>query len=173
LGASVANLRIADSDDARAAQTFAEFAALCRAFDLRPCIEFVGFDDPDTVPRVVRIIDAAGEGALTVDALHVARSGTSLEYLRALDPAKIGYVQLCDGPLRGTLAHYPYEGFFDRMAPGEGEFPLAALIEAMPAHLPISLEVPGQSARKAGMTATDWARHVVETAKGVLDVSAR
>lgn len=79
---------------------------------------------------------------LSVDAMHVFRSGGSATELAALDPGLIGYAQICDAPRGGPLADYGRETLFARKIPGEGELPLADFIAALPPQVAIGVEVP-------------------------------
>jgi len=80
---------------------------------------------------------------ILVDALHWMRAGDDAASLRAY-PALLGYVQLCDGPLRAPVGRDALiqEARTSRLAPGEGEFPLGDLLDAMPPFCVASLEVP-------------------------------
>lgn len=168
LGATRANARVLDPDSGRAAETFAAFGALCGEFGILPCIEFYGFEDRAALSRAAGTIRAAGCGALTLDSLHVARTGTAWDELQALDPALIGYVQLCDGPLAATAEDYAREGPYDRLAPGDGELPLRDFLSLIPSSLPLSLEVPCQRLREAGYGPTEAAKYIVERTRAFL-----
>jgi sugar phosphate isomerase/epimerase len=165
LGAVRANARVLDPDEARAIDTFAAFAELAARFGIEAGIEFMGFGTADALPQALRIVRAAGRGKIAVDALHLVRTGASPA---DLDPALIGYVQLCDGPLQATAADYAREGAFDRLAPGEGAFPLRELLAIVPADQPLSLEVPSERLRLQGLSALDRARRVVAATRRLL-----
>jgi sugar phosphate isomerase/epimerase len=77
---------------------------------------------------------------LLVDALHLARSGTSPKQLGS---ARIGYVQICDAPIAGPVdeASLAIEARHRRLLPGHGELPLTDLIEAVAEGVPMSVEV--------------------------------
>jgi sugar phosphate isomerase/epimerase len=92
LGARCANTRIADSDERRVIDNFGAFAELCRRLNLLPCIEFTGFENADALPQALRIIRQAGCGALTLDPLHIVRTGTPWKMIDDLDRGLIGYV---------------------------------------------------------------------------------
>jgi sugar phosphate isomerase/epimerase len=79
-----------------------------------------------------------------IDTLHLARTGGTAADLAGLDPALFPYVQLCDGPAQRPT---DMEGLIRqsgeaRLDPGAGAFDLAGILDALPAGLPISLEVP-------------------------------
>jgi sugar phosphate isomerase/epimerase len=172
LGASRANVRILDPDPHRAADRFAQFGDLCRAWDILPCIEFTGFDAPAAVPQTLDIIRQAGCGALTLDALHVVRTRTPWTILEALEPTIIGYVQVCDGPLAATAADYEREGPLDRLPPGDGEFPLAALLSLVPQDMALCLETPSLQMRNLGLPPGEIAARIVSrTRRWLADLS--
>lgn len=168
LGGTYANVRVVDADEGRATENFGRLCELAAPFGLEVGIEFMGFGAVDALPQALRIVRAAGRGRIAIDPLHVARTATPLSALQALDPSLIGYFQLCDGPRVASAADYGREGAFDRLPPGEGEFPLAELIAIAPAALPISLEVPTQRWRDAGIPASERARRVVDAARRLL-----
>jgi sugar phosphate isomerase/epimerase len=97
---------------------------------LQVVLEFI----PDTgLPDLAfahAVAKACGEANCTVllDTWHLARSGGTLEDLRALPPGAIGALQLSDRtpPPPGT----PYVPMSGRDLPGEGQLPLADLTRA-------------------------------------------
>ncbi|MFT4265235.1 MAG: TIM barrel protein [Nocardioides sp.] len=108
---------------------------------------------------------------LLIDTMHVARSGVTPEELGALDPSLIGYVQLCDATVRQNHAVYRDDSS-DRLVPGEGELPLPELLAAMPAGLPVGVEVPMRSRAEAGASPQACAAEAVEGARRVLAQAA-
>ena len=168
LGGAVATIRVADADEGRAIDRFAAFAELCADHAIVPSIEFMGFGAKAALAQAVHIVRAAGRGTIAVDALHMVRTGTSLADLRRLDRNLIGLVQLCDGPLRATAEDYMREGPFDRLLPGEGEFPLRQLLDLTPECLPVSLEVPCTRWQRRGVSAHERARRVVTASAQLL-----
>jgi len=80
--------------------------------------------------------------SLLIDTMHVLRSGSLAADLAAIDPALIGYVQICDAPLEPVVANYAEESLFERMVPGEGELPLREILAVLPPGRVIGLEVP-------------------------------
>jgi sugar phosphate isomerase/epimerase len=109
------------------------------------------------------------EISLLIDTMHVARSGAGPDDLRALPAERIGHVQLCDVPLQSTRKyHYTEEAMYHRMAPGEGELPLAEMLAALPRDRVVGLEVPMRSLAEAGVSAYDRIRPCVEAARALL-----
>jgi sugar phosphate isomerase/epimerase len=113
------------------------------------------------------VVAAAGRPNLRVlvDALHWVRAG-DITNLKMADAARLGYVQLCDGPLRGPADRVAliHEARNDRLAPGEGEFPLDDLLAAMPSNCVASLEVP----LPPGQGALAHARHLCRAAHALI-----
>lgn len=150
-----ANVLVVSSDpDAEA--TTEKFIALCahaRAMPLRVALEFGAFTDVPTLEAAAAIFHQAAQPnqALLVDALHLRRSGGRAAALRRLPAAWFSYAQLCDAPLSGPSAcdraAIREEAVDYRLCPGEGELPLAELLDALPAGLPLSVEVRSKRLR--------------------------
>lgn len=168
LGAQYASVRIGDPDEARAAAAFGRLAELAAGFGITASIEFTGYRDTDALARTLRIIATAGAGAVSIDPLHIVRTGVSLAQMRAAGPGLIGYLQLCDGPADAGEEEYLRESAAERLAPGEGVFPLAEILALAPAGRPVSLEIPSESQRAAGVPAEDRARAAVEATRRFL-----
>jgi sugar phosphate isomerase/epimerase len=168
LSAKYASVRIADDDEARATDTFARLAELAARYGIVASIEFTGYRAPEALDRTLRIIDGAGAGALSIDPLHIVRSGASLETMRDAGPQRIGYVQLCDGPAYAPEEAYLRESAAERLAPGEGAFPLSEILALAPPGRAVSLEIPSESQRQAGVPAEVRARHAVEATRRFL-----
>ncbi|CAN7476669.1 sugar phosphate isomerase/epimerase [Phenylobacterium sp. LjRoot219] len=86
---------------------------------------------------------------LSLDAMHVFRAGGTLADVAALDPALIGYAQVCDAPRAAPHPDYAREVTFERLVPGDGELPLAAFVAALPRDVLIGVEVPNLAAVEA------------------------
>jgi sugar phosphate isomerase/epimerase len=93
-----------------------------------------------------------------VDALHVGRSHTTLDDIRAIPRELLHYAQICDAEA-GT--HFTTEQMIhtarcERLLPGDGTIDVQGLFDALPADLPISVEVVN-FAREAKATPSEWA----------------
>jgi sugar phosphate isomerase/epimerase len=136
---------------------------------------------------VSRVADAAAiareaGAAVLLDALHIQRGGSTLDDVRALEPALVPVVQICDGPLvtPETLelpAALPLGMTADgsvlqvearalRQVPGEGEFPLAELLAVVPASTPMSVEVPNATLQ-ARMSPVEFAARNLRGARSL------
>jgi sugar phosphate isomerase/epimerase len=171
LGSRVANVRFLDSEQGRLADNFARLAELAGRYEIDLTIEFTGFGKREALDQALEVIRRAGRGRITIDPLHIVRTGTPLEALRRLDPDLIGYVQFCDGPLAGTPESYAYEGGFDRLPPGDGEFPLREILALTPPGMAISLEVPQEKARLRGVSVLERCRRSVDGMRRLIEDS--
>jgi len=143
---------VADSpDESQVAAVLANLCELAAALELVVDLEYMVFSGVKSLASALRVVRMAGRSNLQVlvDALHWMRAGDTLAHIAAADPGLLGYVQLCDGPLHGPgeRAQLIQEARTSRLAPGEGEFPLAALLQALPQAKVASLEVPLPSGR--------------------------
>ena len=145
LGARRMKLVCDSEDHCRAAAILAKLCELAAPFGLAMDLEYMIFSGVKSLGAAADLVEAAGRPNLfvLVDALHWVRAG-DMDEIKKVDPARLGYVQLCDGPLRGPADHQALiqEARTMRLAPGEGEFPLGALLAAMPHGCVASLEVP-------------------------------
>ncbi len=145
LGAKRVCVNIDDPDRARAIEQFAELCEMGTPFNLAMDVEFMIWRAVATMGDAAEVVSKAKKinGGILVDALHVIRSGGSAAGLAALDPKLIGSVQLCDAPLvKAPELSITDEARTDRLPPGEGELPLNDILDALPEHVPLAVEVP-------------------------------
>ncbi len=138
-------LVVSDEADADVlAPALAAISAWCAAGSVRPMLEFLRITDVQSLRQARELLAAAGEHnfGILIDSLHLARSNEYGE-VGQLDVSQHSYIQLCDGPLacEATREALLVDALDRRCAPGEGELPLASLLAALPADVPLSLEV--------------------------------
>lgn len=169
LGARRINAVSMEPDMARTQDQIAILADMVLARGMIFTIEFAPPNAIDSLPTALNVARHVGGDRckLLLDSMHFFRSGAQLEDLRALDPAMIGYAQLCDAPLVSKHDTYMAEAMFDRKAPGDGEFPLREWIAALPKHCEIGLEVPRLADLKGGVAPRDHAARVVAAARAL------
>ena len=167
LGALRVNVVSLETDAARGVDQFAQFASMAAARGMRPTLEFMPGSGAPDLGSALAIVEASHcpTAGVLIDAMHHFRSGCTVAQLAALDPARIGHIQLCDVPLVSVAPSYMDEAKFERGAPGEGELPLAAMVAALPADLPLGLECPQRSRALAGMDHHDRIAAIVEWAR--------
>ena len=174
LGARTVNVNGNDPDAGRLRDRFAALCARAAEYGLRIGLEFMMSTQVKTIDDALALIAGAGVGnaAVTVDALHLARSGRSPADVAALDGAQISYVQLCDAPARVPPEGYAWEGATERMLPGEGELPLRALVEAAPRDALLAVEAPSGRRRAAGVSADAYAARAMDSLRWLLTASS-
>lgn len=79
---------------------------------------------------LVRTADAPN-GGIVFDTLHYIRSNSDLATLRSIPGNMIHCVQVNDGPLKLPKDVRLEDNCFDRLWPGEGEFPLIAILQTL------------------------------------------
>lgn len=168
LGArSVVAIHVLPADDAEAAAQLAELAAAAAAFDLKVSLEPISMGQvrtPDHGQRLIRQAGAANIG-LTLDLLHIVRTGTPLGTLAAIDPAVICTAQVCDGPATIAPDQAVEEAGYQRGIPGTGVFPVVDFFRVLPPDIVIGMEVPLKSQREAGMSALERTRAVLDATR--------
>jgi sugar phosphate isomerase/epimerase len=165
LGARYLNVICDDPDTGRFADRLAELVRLARPYRVRPVIEFTAWRPIRTLASAVAIARGSDGAGLLLDTLHIQRCGVTAAELATVDPALLGYLQLCDAPAApphgiGGPGRMPreqqasadddavLEARTGRLLPGEGELPLAELLGALPDSLPVSAEAPSLAVRR-------------------------
>jgi sugar phosphate isomerase/epimerase len=162
LGARYVNAICDDPDLGRLSDSFAGLVAAAAPYGIRAVVEFMAYRSVATLAEAVTIAARSGGGGILVDALHVQRCGVRLADLRAVDPALITYVQLCDAPLRAP-ADPLHEARAARLLPGEGELPLLDLLGALPAGIPVAVEAPAEAPAEAPVEFAIRARRALDS----------
>lgn len=164
-------------DDADEARLTARYAHLCEAaapFGLTCDLEFMPWTAVKDARAAARVVRAAGQpnAGVLVDALHFARSGTTLDDVAALPRAALHYAQVCDGRVPGpqSVEGLIHDARCERLLPGEGGIALGDLFARLPADLPVSIEIPSDTrAPKMGYLA--WARAAVAATRATLGLA--
>ncbi len=143
-----------EPDQARALDEFGLLVAMAADRGLAIHLEFVPGLSIADLASALAMVEHVGrpDFRVMVDAMHFFRSGGTIAELAAVDPAKIGYVQLCDVPLAPDPIEYMTEAMTARCLPGEGELPLTDFIGVLQKDVPIGLEVPNIAA----MSEPNW-----------------
>jgi sugar phosphate isomerase/epimerase len=103
---------------------------------------------------------------LLIDTLHFSRSNCSVDELAKLPRAWFRYAQVCDAPHDppDTIDGLIFAARNERMFLGEGGLELRAILGALPANIPYSLEIPTAAlAREVGLE--ECARRALVTAQ--------
>ena len=165
LGAHRVDVNGNDPDAARLTDQFAALCALCAEHGLGVGLEFMMSTQIKTLGDALALIERSGadNAAVTVDALHLARSGGSPGDVAALDRAQISYLQLCDGPAQPPGQGYAREAAAERMLPGAGELPVRALVDAVGPDVMLGVEAPSRRRAERGVPAAVYAAQAMES----------
>jgi sugar phosphate isomerase/epimerase len=123
-----------------------------------------------SVERAAWFVDQVGRPnvGIGVDALHLIRSGGTPADVARLDGRYLSNAQICDGHGLHRASDYMTEAR-NRELPGAGDFPLRTLLSALPATIPLELEVPSQKRREAGISAIDHVREAMSRLHALVD----
>lgn len=171
LGATRAVTHIHDIDGARAVNTLGALCDLAAKEGLAIGLEFTSLTRGcPSLRRAAWFVDQIGRTnfGIGVDCLHLVRSGASAADLYELEARYFSYAQICDGFGLAASSDYMTESH-DRQLPGDGDFPLEAIIRALPAATEMEIEVPSVSRVKAGVSAVEHARRALAQARALVD----
>lgn len=175
LGARYASAVVGEIEDERSIAAIASFAEAARKTGLRVVIEFLlmtpGCPDFIKCEELVRKAGSDNVGIL-LDLTHFTRSGGTVAQLRSMDTSLVEYVHLADGPLTLSKDAMGDEVVYDRMLPGEGEFPIVDILSALPEKLLYEIEAPSRALKALGLDAEARARRYVESAHRIIAEAA-
>ena len=157
LGARGVGVILFDPDEQRVIDNLGRLSGLLEDFPLRAGIEFMGLTPKwKTLREMAALVQQINRDNLgvAVDLLHLIRTGGGPQQIAGnlttggvsssadIDSRWISHVQLCDGASIDVTDDYAREAGGDRLIPGEGVFPIAEFLAALPGDVPLELEVP-------------------------------
>jgi sugar phosphate isomerase/epimerase len=150
LGARHATVHSHLADIGQARDALGRLSEIAGKYAIRLGVEFNPFSKVTTLAQAGELIAPLGLGAIGIvlDTLHAARSGVRPADIAAARDC-IDFVQISDGPASIDEAGKWEEAMHSRMVPGSGELPLAAMLQAFPSALSVSIEVPHAAANPA------------------------
>lgn len=159
-----------DLVEARLTDSYARLCELMAPYHMTADLEFMPWTAVPDAKTALRIVNAAGKPAnagILVDALHVGRSSTTLDDIRAIPHDLLHYAQICDAE---AGQHFSTEQMIhtarcERHLPGEGSIDLTGIFNALPADLPVSVEIV-HFARMAKWGQTVWAQQCLDACRG-------
>lgn len=145
------------SSDPDAGATASRLNALCRHAEssgMRVALEFGIFTEVKTIGAATAVLNDVAHplAALLIDPIHVDRSGGTADQIASAPRAWLPYAQFCDAP-----ADRPNSDDFNavitdaldlRRQCGEGALPLAAILDALPPDVPLSIELRSKALRE-------------------------
>lgn len=162
-----------DTDEARLTANYARLCEVMRPYGLTADLEFMPWTAVPDAKSALRIVTNAGMPAnagILVDALHFGRSTTTLDDIRAIPRQLLHYAQICDAQAGTgfTVEQMIHTARCERLLPGEGTIDLAGLFAALPADLPISVEIVNFAQEKSADAQT-WAGICLSAARPYVD----
>ena len=173
VGANLINAVCLHADLAAHVDSFGRFAEMAGERGLSVTVEFmpgIPLGTLSAAHALVKAVDRPNAGIL-LDAMHLFRSGGTVADLAAIDPAHIGYAQLCDVPLTPIIAEYADEARYERFAPGDGELPLTDFIKALPDDVLVGIEIPQRSLTEQGVGAAERLGPALAKARAILSAA--
>lgn len=167
LGSRIVQVVVEDPVIERARDRFAQMCQLAERSNMTVALEFMKWRSLKSLGEAAEFVSRANcqNGTLCIDCLHLSRCGDTPAGVAALPIGSIGYVQLCDASaVLPPLEEYLAEARGGRMYPGDGELWLQELLDALPADVPLSVEVPRD---------IDSCRSVAERARQAADSMRR
>jgi len=155
-----------DKEAARQRASFGRLADIARRAGARMAIEGFTLSTVRTPADALAMADSVGpEIGLTIDTLHIIRTGGGWADLAALPQDRIVHVQINDGP-REAPADLLREATVARLPPGQGEFDIASFLPCVPDSARIAVEAPFDA--PPGMTPLDRARIAVDAMRALM-----
>ena len=148
LGARNVLVMSVEPEEARTVERFCELCDRAAGYGLHVCLEFAIYTGVRTLAHAASCrgpVEAAERvGPRRCSALQPI--GRHPRSIASVDPSLFRYAQICDaGPDMPAPADTPAlirEARTDRLLPGAGVLPLAELVAALPAAVPLAIEAP-------------------------------
>jgi sugar phosphate isomerase/epimerase len=162
-----------DPDEGRLTDGYARLCEVMAPYGLTADLEFMPWtavSDVRAALRIVRNADQPANAGILVDALHFGRSRSTLDDIRAIPRELLHYAQICDGTAGTgyTTEQMIHTARCARLLPGDGDIDLQGLFDALPADLPISVEVVNFEREKATSPAA-WASECLARSRPYLE----
>lgn len=160
-----------DRDASRLANSFAVFCEAAGRFGMTANIEFMPWTAVTNLTDAVNLVKAAGSpehAGILVDAIHYARSNTTLEQIAAIPRKWLNYAKFGDVDSKpDSMDEIQRQARYKRLLPGEGSIDLFGMLQALPSDLPLSVEVWDER-RASVMGLPEWVKRALETTEEVV-----
>jgi sugar phosphate isomerase/epimerase len=173
LGAKAVLVAADDDRLDRLAENYARLCEFVMPYGMSADLEFMSWTGVKDALAALKVLELAGcpsNAGILFDALHFGRSTSQLSDLKYISPQWLHYAQMCDAKAglhfsTDELIHTARE---DRWLPGEGDIDLQGLFRALPANIPVSVELPNFTRSKA-IGDRAWAKAALDATRKVLD----
>ena len=158
-----------DPDEARLTANYARLCEVMKPYGMTADLEFMPWTEVKDAKSALRIVQNAGMPAnagILVDALHFGRSSTTLDDIRAIPRQLLHYAQICDAEagLNFSTEQMVHTARCERLLPGDGNIDIRGLFAALPADLPVSVEVVNFG-REAHTPPAEWAAECLDQSR--------
>jgi sugar phosphate isomerase/epimerase len=162
-----------DEDESRLSDHYARLCEVMQPFGMTADLEFMPWTavkDAKSALRIVRNAGMPSNAGILVDALHFARSTTTLDDIRAIPPQLLHYAQICDAQAGTdfTVEQMIHTARCERLLPGDGTIDVLGLFGALPSDLPVSVEVVNFPL-EAHASPADWAARCLAASRPFTD----
>jgi sugar phosphate isomerase/epimerase len=141
-----------DDDEKKVTESFVQACRLAAPHGMTVNLEPISWNAVRSLTQAQRILNTAGQpnSGVLIDALHFHRMSESIDDLKRISPTQLNIFHLCDAPLLSPVGvdALRIEARTARQMPGEGQLKLLPLLESLPSHTLISVEVPNQKVLK-------------------------
>ena len=158
------------------ADKLSQLCFLAEKGNISVCLEFMKFTSVKSLSdalEVIDLVDAQNIGIL-LDLLHVARSGTVFDEIRACNPDFFPYVQWCDGaknPVGWSNSELVRDALDDRLIPCQGELDALDFESLFDVEVPFSVEVRSKALRENFSDFKERAKYVLDHTLAALEIS--
>lgn len=160
-----------DPDEARLSAHLAALADQAQALGLMPCLEPMPWTDVKDFRQALRVVEATGSAhvGVLVDPIHFDRASDVPAMLEGVPASRLPYMQFCDAVRERptTLEALLHQARAERQLPGHGGLKLPEIVRALPAGIPLSIELPLAGVHE-GLSPFDKAKLVAEATRAWL-----
>jgi sugar phosphate isomerase/epimerase len=167
-----------DPDMSATAAALTELCVFAEAGNMRVALEFGIFTEVKNLKMAIKVLDEVAHPlrALLIDPIHVDRSGTTPTQIAAVPRELLPYAQFCDAPAKRPDPNNFEEIITDaidlREQCGDGGLDLTAIYNALPANIPLSIELRSKALRDRFPDAGERAKAVAAATRRWLKENA-
>lgn len=170
LGAKTASaINVRNSDPVHVSELLAQLAEVAGEYGLGVTLEPLAMFQTATVAQARDIIRASRvDGGIVLDAFHLVHKRGTVADIRAMEPGLIRHVQLCDGAISVSPEQMRYQASYERLYPGDGEFPLVDLLSHVPVDVSWGIEAPSRRRAESAVSAQMLAQEAITAMRKVI-----
>ena len=172
LGAREALVAGNDPDPLRLVDRFGAFCALAAEVGMGAGLEPMPWTDVRDFVQGARIVEEVDRdnAGLVIDPIHFDRAGSHPDQIALVPTRRLRYMQLCDAPAErpADIETVIHQARAERLMPGDGGLDLRGILRAVPADIPVSVEVPMRTLARS-VPAAQRAQQILAKTRLLLD----